>query len=114
MWSRWYSASNVNDVEASGCHFSAGSQLLLLDGQGLLSGSFDQVTLSGFAPGTFSVVYDSANADVWLNVMQDVAAVPEPATTALWLVGLAGLGVASRRRSAHQRRGGPLDAGARR
>ena len=81
------------------CHFSAGSQLLLLDGQGLLRGGFDQVTLAGFAPGTFSVVVDSANADVWLNVVQNVAAVPEPATTALWLAGLLGVGLAARRRT---------------
>ena len=81
------------------CSFAAGSDILILDGTGSLSGNFASVSLAGFQSGAFNVVYDTANADVWLHVTQTaVAAVPEPQTWALWLLGVGALaGLASRR-----------------
>jgi outer membrane autotransporter protein len=80
------------------CQLSAGTDLLILDGTGGLSGSFDSVTLAGFAPGSFTVNIDQAKADVWLHVNQNIAAVPEPETWALWLAGLGALALLGRRR----------------
>ena len=73
------------------CSFAAGSDILILDGSGTLSGQFDSVTMAGFGSGDFSVVVNYAQADVWLHVNSDVAAVPEPASWAAMLGGLAAL-----------------------
>jgi fibronectin-binding autotransporter adhesin len=88
----------------SACHFGLGTDLLIVDGTGVLTGSFDSVSLAGFAPGTFSVHVDSANADVWLHLDQAVAAVPEPQTWALWLAGIGAMLLKARRRPATQGR----------
>jgi hypothetical protein len=81
------------------CSFTADSDILILDGSGTLSGAFDSVTFAGFGSGDFSVVVDVANADVWLHVNSDVtAAVPEPASWAVMLGGLAALAGLRRRR----------------
>lgn len=71
---------------------------LVLGATGALSGSFAQVTLVGFGSGAFDVVYDRLHSDVLLHITQDVSAVPEPEGYALWLSGLAGLGLWLRRR----------------
>ena len=64
-----------------------------------MSGRFANLTLAGFGGGAFEVVYDVANSDVFLHLTQDVlAAVPEPETYALWLVGLGAMGLLMRRR----------------
>jgi hypothetical protein len=81
------------------CSFAAGTDILVLDGTGSLSGQFTSVTWAGFAPGDLSVVVDGANADVWLHVNRDItAAVPEPASWALMLGGVAALLSLRRRR----------------
>ena len=81
------------------CSFAAGTDIRVLDATGSLSGRFANLTLAGFGGGAFEVVYDAANSDVFLHVTQDVlAAVPEPETYALWLVGLGAMGLLMRRR----------------
>ena len=80
------------------CTFTAGTDILLLDATGVLSGSFSQVTLEGFGSGAFDVVYDSVHSDVFLHITQDVSAVPEPESYALCLGGLGALGFWLRRR----------------
>jgi hypothetical protein len=82
------------------CSFEVGDLITVLDAVGDLSGSFAQVTLSGFATGAFDVVYDTVLDRVQLQVTQAVTAVPEPGATALWLAGLGVLGFVGRRRRA--------------
>jgi hypothetical protein len=83
------------------CNFVAGTDLLVLDATGSLSGAFSQVSFTGLDPAAFHVVVDQANADVWVHVDQNVSAVPEPETWALMLAGVAGvLALARRRREA--------------
>lgn len=79
------------------CHFAAGDDLLILQALGGITGSFANVTLSGFAAGTFDVVYDRDHGEIRLHVLKDVRAVPEPASYALILAGLGLLGLAARR-----------------
>jgi PEP-CTERM motif len=80
------------------CSFAVGDVITILDSVGNLSGSFAGVTLSGFATGAFDVVYDTAADLVQLRVTQAVTAVPEPASYAMLLAGLAVLGLAGARR----------------
>lgn len=82
------------------CSFSVGDSFTILSSLNARSGTFASVTLSGFATGDFDVVY--GNNSVSLVVTQAVSAVPEPETAALWLAGLAGLGMAARRRPSRQ------------
>jgi hypothetical protein len=56
-----------------------------------------RVSLSGFATGSFSVVYDTAADRVQLLVTEAVTAVPEPETCTLMLAGLAALGFLAKR-----------------
>ena len=74
------------------CSLAVGDVVTILDSAGDLSGSFASVTLSGFATGAFSVVYDTAADRVQLLVTQAVTAVPEPGSYALMLAGIAVLG----------------------
>lgn len=84
---------------AGACSFAVGDSVTILDASAALTGSFAQVTLQGFATGAFDVVYDQPTASVQLRVTQAVSAVPEPASVALMLGGLALVaGVARRRR----------------
>ena len=80
------------------CSFAVGDSFTFIDSATSVSGDFASLTLSGFATGAFDVVYDMPSASVRLVVTQAVSAVPEPATVALWLAGLAGMAHRLRRR----------------
>lgn len=80
------------------CSFALGDSFTILDASGALSGSFANVTLSGFGSGAFSVLYDLPTASVRLLVTEAVTAVPEPETYALLLAGIAAVGLVVRRR----------------
>jgi len=80
------------------CSYAVGDVITILDSVGNLSGSFASVSLSGFATGAFSVVYDTAADRVQLLVTEAVTAVPEPETYTLMLAGLAAVGFLARRR----------------
>jgi len=80
------------------CSLAVGDTVTILDAAAELSGTFANITLSGFGSGAFSVVYDLAADRVLLQVTQTVSAVPEPGTLALWLAGIAVLGSLARRR----------------
>jgi len=80
------------------CSYAVGDVITVLDSVGNLSGSFASVTLSGFATGAFSVVYDTAADRVQLLVTEAVTAVPEPETYTLLLAGLAAVGFLAKRR----------------
>ena len=82
----------------STCSYAVGDVITVLDSVGNLSGSFASVTLSGFATGAFSVVYDTAADRVQLLVTEAVTAVPEPETYTLLLAGLAAVGFLAKRR----------------
>jgi len=83
------------------CSFAAGTDLLVLDGSGTLTGSFSQVSFAGFSADAFEVRLDAANGDVWLHATQNItAAVPEPATYGLMALGLGLVGWRARRRAA--------------
>jgi hypothetical protein len=84
------------------CSFAAGTDLLVLDASGTLAGSFSQVTFAGFDMAAFEVRLDALNGDVWLHATQDIAAVPEPASYALWLSGIGLMGWIARRRRAQR------------
>jgi hypothetical protein len=72
------------------CHYAVGDEIVVLDATGTLSGTFSQVTLSGFGSGAFETIYDSADSRVLLRVTDTVtAAVPEPGTWAMMLGGVA-------------------------
>ena len=84
---------------AGACSFAAGTDILVLDATGSLTGQFANLSLAGFGGGAFDVVYDLANSDVYLHVTQDVlAAVAEPENYAPWLGGLGAMGLLMRRR----------------
>jgi len=80
------------------CTLAVGDSLTLLQASGVLSGSFADVTLSGFGSGAFDVVVDAGLGEVRLWVTETVTAVPEPGTWALWLAGLGALRFVARRR----------------
>ncbi|MCC7183269.1 MAG: PEP-CTERM sorting domain-containing protein, partial [Rhodocyclaceae bacterium] len=83
------------------CSLAQGDTLLILDAVGQLSGTFSNVTLTGFSPtSAFDVVYDYALDEVRLVALSGIAPVPEPQAWTLMLAGL-GLSVylARRRRS---------------
>ena len=87
---------SLSCVEA--CSFTAGTDLRILDGSGTLTGSFDSVSIGSFAPGAFSVFIDTAQADVWLHVNDNISAVPEPKNWAMLLGGLGVVAQLARRR----------------
>ncbi|MFN0185159.1 MAG: PEP-CTERM sorting domain-containing protein, partial [Aquabacterium sp.] len=82
------------------CGFGVGDEVVILDATGQLSGSFAQVTMSGFGTGAFDVIYDLALDRVVLRVTEAVTPVPvpEPGTYALMAAGLAAVGWMARRR----------------
>lgn len=80
------------------CSMAVGDEIVILDGNGSLGGTFASVSYTGFASGQFDVVYDTAGARVLLRVTETVTAVPEPETWALMLGGLAMVGWLQRRR----------------
>ncbi len=83
------------------CSYAIGDVITILDSVGDLSGTFGAVTLSGFATGAFSVVYDTTADKVNLLVTQAVtAAVPEPESWALMLAGMGVMGWLARRQRA--------------
>jgi hypothetical protein len=89
-------AGTLKLVSWNGFVAQAGQPFDLLD-WGRLSGQFDQIDASGFklAAGgqlDFSQLYTKG------EILVTTSAVPEPATTALWLAGLAGIGALARRR----------------
>ncbi len=80
------------------CSYEVGDVITILDAGSSLTGSFANVTLSGFATGAFDVIYDVANTAVRLQITEAVTAVPEPQTYAMLLAGLAAVGFLARRR----------------
>ena len=83
------------------CSYAVGDVITILDSVGDLSGTFgNNVFLNGFATGAFTVVYDTAADRVQLLVTEAVIAVPEPASFAMLLAGMAVLGFAAKRRRA--------------
>jgi hypothetical protein len=66
------------------CAITPGQSIKILDAApNSLTGSFANVVVTGFAPGSFTVIYDRVNGDVLLNA----AAVPEPSP---WVMLMAG------------------------
>jgi len=86
------------------CSYAVGDTFTILDASTALVGSFASVSLSGFASGAFTVLYDVPSDSVRLLVTEAVtAAVPEPANWALFAAGLAALGFLVNRRGAIRR-----------
>jgi hypothetical protein len=80
------------------CSMPAGTEFVVLDYNGTRSGSFASLTLAGFASGSFQALYDDANSQVLLRVIEATAPVPEPETWALLLGGLGIVSALARRR----------------
>ena len=86
------------------CSFAVGTEIVILDATGQLTGTFSNLVMSGFGSGAFDVIYDSLDARVLLRVTEFVSApVPLPPTTGLLLSGLGALGWLSVRRQARRR-----------
>jgi len=79
------------------CSFAIGDSLTILNASNLY-GTFANVAYTGFAPGTFDVIYDRAAGDVRLVALMSVSAVPEPGTYAMMALGLLGISGSVRRR----------------
>ncbi|MCV2355414.1 PEP-CTERM sorting domain-containing protein, partial [Paucibacter sp. B2R-40] len=78
----------LNIVCFANCSLEAGESFVILDASpNALNGVFSKVIMSGFGSGEFQVIYDRANGDVRLNVLEFAAAVPEPSTYLLFLSG---------------------------
>jgi PEP-CTERM motif len=87
-----------------GCAINDGDSFVLLDSIGALSGTFANITTSGFLNGfSYNVIYDYGNDLVRLDVidagMAPPAGVPEPASWALMIAGFGLVGSAMRRRT---------------
>ncbi len=86
-----------------GCAISTGDSFVLLDSIGALSGTFSNITTSGFRTGfSFDVVYDYGADLVRLNVLDAGlvgGGVPEPSTWAMLILGFGMVGRAMRKRS---------------
>ena len=84
-----------------GCSLHDGDVFVILDSTGDLSGAFANVTTTGFGNGfQYDLVYDYVADLVRLEVIhaETSTAVPEPATWALTMAGLAVMGALARRR----------------
>ncbi|MEO8124427.1 MAG: PEP-CTERM sorting domain-containing protein, partial [Burkholderiales bacterium] len=82
------------------CDYAAGTSwiVMMTGGSNLVTGTFDgPVAMTGFSSGAFTVNY-LPNEVVLYVTTATVGAVPEPATFALLLAGLAAVGFASKRR----------------
>ena len=79
------------------CSLAVGDVLTIATFNGSAGGTFDQVSLTGFGSGQFTVQYDTGA--IRLLVTQTVSAVPEPGTWALMLAGAALLGWRRQRRT---------------
>jgi hypothetical protein len=83
------------------CVLGVGDEVVVLDYTGSRGAStFASLTMSGFASGAFTTIYDDVNTRVLLRVTEMTTPVPEPGTWALWLAGAAALGGVVRRRRA--------------
>ena len=86
------------------CAINTGDSFVILNSVGNLSGTFANVTTSGFLNGfAYTIVYDTTADLVRLNVTNagnSLPAVPEPATWAMMLFGFGLIGTTLRRRSA--------------
>jgi hypothetical protein len=92
-----------------GCAISTGDSFVILDSIGNLSGTFSNVTTSGFLNGfAYDIVYDQTADLVRLNIlnagMAPMGGVPEPATWAMLITGFGFVGGAMRRRKGMQTR----------
>jgi hypothetical protein len=85
------------------CNFAVGDELVILDAVGQLTGTFSNVTKTGFATGEFDVIYDTAADRVLLRVTEAVTpeVVPEPHSLVLILLAVA---AATKRRRRPARR----------
>ena len=85
------------------CAISTGDSFVLLDSIGNLSGTFANITTSGFRTGfAFNVVYDYGADLVRLDILNAgviAGGVPEPATWAMMILGFGLVGGAMRKRS---------------
>lgn len=94
------SLNGLLDISCAGvCAFVDGQRLRVLDASGPLTGSFAGLNQTGFTGGVFVAEYDVALGDVWLRASGNItAAVPEPQTWAMLVLGgLALLGLSRRR-----------------
>jgi fibronectin-binding autotransporter adhesin len=79
------------------CSYAVGDVITLVDSVGDLTGTFDGITLTGFATGAFEPLYDRVADRFQLRVTEAVSSVPEPQTYALMLGGLLAIGWLRRR-----------------
>ncbi len=82
------------------CDYAVGKSwvVMMTGGSNLVSGAFaGPVAMTGFSAGAFSVTYLSNEVVLYVTTAT-VGAVPEPATVALMLAGLAAVGFAAKRR----------------